>query len=87
MKKSQLPDIGKVSPDIFEEIILPRLGKKRKEILVGPQNGVDVGVVDLGNNQVMVTTTDPIFIVPHMAGSDPPGSPSTFWPRMRSLQG
>jgi len=25
---------------------------------------VDVGVVDLGNGQVMVTTTDPIFVVP-----------------------
>lgn len=62
--KSQLPDIGKVSADIFDEIILPQLGRKRAEVLVGPQNGVDVGVVDLGNGQVMVTTTDPIFVVP-----------------------
>ncbi|MEE4310829.1 MAG: AIR synthase family protein [candidate division KSB1 bacterium] len=62
--KSKMPDIGKVSPDIFEEIILPHLGRKRSDILVGPQNGVDVGVVDLGNGQVMVTTTDPIFVVP-----------------------
>lgn len=62
--KPQLPDIGKVSPEIFEEIILPRLGRKRPEILMGPRNGVDVGVVDLGSGQVMVTTTDPIFVVP-----------------------
>lgn len=62
--KAQLPDIGKVSADIFDEIILPNLGRKRSEVLVGPQNGVDVGVVDLGNGQVMVTTTDPIFVVP-----------------------
>lgn len=62
--KAQMPDIGKVSADIFDEIILPHLGRKRPEILVGPQNGVDVGVADLGNNQVMVTTTDPIFVVP-----------------------
>ncbi|GAB4370173.1 MAG: AIR synthase family protein [Calditrichia bacterium] len=62
--KTPLPDIGKVSPEIFDEIILPNLGRKRKEVLVGPQHGVDVGVVDLGNNQVMVTTTDPIFVVP-----------------------
>ena len=62
--KSQLPEIGKVSAEIFDEIILPKLGYKRSEILVGPQHGVDVGVVDLGNNQVMVTTTDPIFVVP-----------------------
>ncbi len=62
--KAQMPDIGKVSVDIFDEIILPHLGRNRPEVLVGPQNGVDVGVVDLGNGQVMVTTTDPIFVVP-----------------------
>ena len=62
--KAQLPDIGKVSSEIFDEIILPQLGRKRSQILVGPQHGVDVGVADLGNNQVMVTTTDPIFVVP-----------------------
>lgn len=62
--KNNLPEIGKVSADIFNEIILPQLGHKRAEVLVGPQNGVDVGVVDLGHDQVMVTTTDPIFVVP-----------------------
>ncbi len=61
--KAQMPHIGKVSSEIFDEIILPQLGRKRPEILVGPQHGVDVGVVDLGNGQVMVTTTDPIFVV------------------------
>ena len=62
--KPQLPDIGKVSSEIFEEIILPQLGRKHPEILVGPRHGVDVGIVDLGNGQVMVTTTDPVFVVP-----------------------
>ncbi len=62
--KTSLPEIGKVSSEIFDEIILPHLGRKRREILVGPQHGVDVGITDLGNNQVMVTTTDPIFVVP-----------------------
>jgi hydrogenase expression/formation protein HypE len=62
--KAQLPVIGKVSSEIFDEVILPQLGRKRPEILVGPRHGVDVGVVDLGNGQVMVTTTDPIFVVP-----------------------
>ena len=62
--KAQMPDIGKVSADIFDEIILPHLGRKRSDVLIGPQNGVDVGVVDLGSGQVMITTTDPIFVVP-----------------------
>lgn len=61
---AELPTIGKISSGIFEEIIYPRLGRKRSEVLVGPQNGVDVGVVDIGNDLVMVTTTDPVFVVP-----------------------
>jgi hydrogenase expression/formation protein HypE len=63
-KKQPLPDVGKVSPDIFEQVILRQLGRRRREVLVGPQNGVDVGVVDIGHGQVMVTTTDPVFVVP-----------------------
>jgi hydrogenase maturation factor len=62
--KAELPAIGKVSAEIFDEIILPHLGRKRPEVVVGPENGVDIGVVDLGNGQVMITTTDPIFVVP-----------------------
>lgn len=61
---SELPAIGKISPEIFDEIILPRLGARSPNILVGPQHGVDVGVVDLGGDQVMALTTDPFFIVP-----------------------
>jgi hydrogenase expression/formation protein HypE len=61
---TQMPTIGKISAEIFDQIILPQLGKNRPEILTGPQHGVDVGVVDLGGGQVMVTTTDPVFVVP-----------------------
>ncbi len=63
-QKAQLPDIGKVSESVFNEVILPHLGRNRPEVVVGPQNGVDVGVVDIGHGQVMVSTTDPVFIVP-----------------------
>lgn len=62
--KAELPPIGKVSPEIFNEVILPQLGRKRHSVLVGPQHGVDIGVADIGGGQVMVTTTDPVFIVP-----------------------
>ncbi len=61
--KSKLPEIGKISPEIFEELIYPRLGMRSKEILVGPQNGVDVGIVEVGGQAVAITT-DPVFIVP-----------------------
>jgi hydrogenase expression/formation protein HypE len=62
--KAQLPATGKISAEIFDEVIFPRLGRRRPEVLVGPQNGVDVGVIDIGNDQVMIATTDPVFIVP-----------------------
>ncbi len=64
MSENQLPDLGKISPEIFDELIYPNLGAKSERVLVGPRHGVDIGVVDLGNGQVMVTTTDPVFIVP-----------------------
>jgi len=59
----KMPDIGKISPEIFNELIYPRLGAKSKSILVGPQHGVDVGIVEIGNMAVSVKT-DPVFIVP-----------------------
>ena len=61
---AELPQIGKISPEVFDELFYPRLGRQSSRILVGPQHGVDVGVVDLGGGQVMVTTCDPVFIVP-----------------------
>jgi hydrogenase expression/formation protein HypE len=60
---SDMPEIGKISPEIFNELIFPRLGAPSKDILVGPQHGVDVGIVQIGNKAVALTT-DPVFIVP-----------------------
>jgi len=60
---SELPEIGKISPEIFNELIYPRLGAKNQAVLVGPQHGVDVGIVEIGNKAVSLTT-DPVFIVP-----------------------
>jgi len=62
--KTPLPAVGKISPEIFDEVILPHLGRARREVLIGPRNGVDVAIVDVGGGRVMVTTTDPVFIVP-----------------------
>jgi hydrogenase expression/formation protein HypE len=60
---SELPEIGKISPEIFNELIYPRLGAKSKSVIVGPQHGVDVGIVEIGD-KVVAFTTDPVFIVP-----------------------
>ena len=60
---NNLPEIGKISPEIFTELIFPRLGAKSDKVLVGPQHGVDVGIVEIGNKAVSFTC-DPVFIVP-----------------------
>jgi len=59
----EMPEIGKISPDIFREIIFPRLGAKSDKVLVGPHHGVDVGIAEIGGKAVSFTT-DPVFIVP-----------------------
>ena len=56
--------MGKVSRLFFEKVIARHLGVKRKDIAVGPANGVDVGVVLLTDGRALVSTTDPIYIVP-----------------------
>jgi hydrogenase maturation factor len=61
--REKLPDIGKISQKVFEELIYPRLGAKSRDVLVGPMHGVDVGIVRVGNRAVALTT-DPVFIVP-----------------------
>lgn len=60
---SEMPEIGKISPQIFNELIYPRLGSKNENVIIGPQHGVDVAIVEIGN-KVMSITTDPVFIVP-----------------------
>jgi hydrogenase expression/formation protein HypE len=60
---NELPEIGKISPEIFNELIFPRLGAKSDKVLVGPQHGVDVGIVEIGDKAVSFTC-DPVFIVP-----------------------
>ncbi len=60
----ELPAVGKISPEVFESLIYPRLGRARQEVLVGPRSGVDVAVVRTAPGRVMATTTDPVFVVP-----------------------
>jgi hydrogenase expression/formation protein HypE len=56
--------IGKVSGDVFRDVIFPHLGATRGDVLVGPRHGVDIGIVALAGDQVMAITTDPFFVVP-----------------------
>ena len=59
----EIPEIGKISAEIFNELIFPRLGAKSQKILVGPRHGTDVGIAEIGDKAVSFTC-DPVFIVP-----------------------
>jgi hydrogenase maturation factor len=55
---------GKVTAELFEQVILRRLGATDPDVLVGPKHGVDVGVVRVADGVAMALTADPVFVVP-----------------------
>jgi hydrogenase expression/formation protein HypE len=55
---------GKATAELFEQVILRRLGARDEDVLVGPQHGVDVGVVRVAGEVAMALTADPVFVVP-----------------------
>lgn len=55
---------GKATAELFEQVILQRLGRPDPDVLVGPKHGVDVGVVRVADGVAMAMTADPVFIVP-----------------------
>ncbi|HZD74624.1 MAG TPA: AIR synthase family protein [Actinomycetota bacterium] len=55
---------GKVTSTVFSDVILGHLGAHDPDVLVGPQHGVDVGVLRIAPGIAMALTTDPVFVVP-----------------------
>ena len=64
------PALGKVEPAFLKRVVYSQLGSKRPEVSVGPTSGVDTSVVKLGNGKVLVTTTDPISLIPSIGARD-----------------
>ncbi len=54
--------IGKVNPDFLLTNILGNLGKKSSEVIVKPAIGVDFGAVDLEGGNILVVSTDPVYV-------------------------
>jgi hydrogenase maturation factor len=79
---SEIPEIGKISADIFSELIFPKLGAKSGDVLVGPMHGIDVGISKIGDKAVSFTC-DPVFIVLNTDGSVRHGLPLISWLRIR----
>ncbi len=58
-----MSDGGKVDRAFFERWIRPHLGATRDDVRIGPEYGVDFGLVEVGGRAVVVAT-DPISILP-----------------------
>jgi hydrogenase expression/formation protein HypE len=56
-------NLGKIDGETFQSVIYPNLGVDREDVAVGPQHGLDFGVLDIGG-QAVVVATDPISILP-----------------------
>ncbi len=65
--------LGKIDGGGFDELILPRLGQQRHNVEQGPAFGVDVAVVNLGNNIGLAMTSDPLSLIPTL------GLPESAW--------
>ena len=65
-----MSEIGKLPIDLIQKIVYPKLGANRPEVLVGPGHGRDNAVVQLGCNQVLVTTADPLSVIPALGLKD-----------------
>lgn len=58
-----MSDLGKIDRQFFDRHIAPNLGADRGDVALGPQHGVDFGVIDIGG-RALVTATDPVSIPP-----------------------
>lgn len=58
------PAAGKIQNNFFKERVFPHCGKLRHEVVVGPQHGVDVSIVNLPNGLAMAMTSDPLSLIP-----------------------
>jgi hydrogenase expression/formation protein HypE len=58
------PLTGKIQNNFFKSRVFPYCGRQRSEVMVGPQYGVDVAIVNLSNGLGMAMTSDPLSLIP-----------------------
>ncbi len=57
---------GKISSNLFREVLQPQSGRQREEVVKGPSYGVDTAVIDLGNGRGLATSSDPLSLIPSL---------------------
>src|SRR5690554_7654253 len=55
---------GKLTGESFQQLVRPKIGMHRNEVLHGPHFGVDTALIDLGNNLGMAVSSDPLSLIP-----------------------
>ncbi|MFB6130571.1 MAG: AIR synthase family protein [Salinigranum sp.] len=60
-----MADLGKIDREFFDEYVYPHLGADREDVRLGPQHGVDFGVIDVGGKAV-AASTDPVYLMPSL---------------------
>lgn len=58
--------LGKLGQEAFKDLIFKKCGAPRAEITTGPDFGVDVSLVDLPNGMALVSTSDPLSLIPSL---------------------
>jgi hydrogenase expression/formation protein HypE len=58
------PETGKIQNNFFKSRVFPYCGKARSEVVIGPQYGVDVSIIELPNGLAMAMTSDPLSLIP-----------------------
>lgn len=61
---NDFPETGKIQNSFFKEKVFPYCGAVRDEVVIGPEYGVDVSIVNLPNGLAMVMTSDPLSLIP-----------------------
>ncbi|SEN96710.1 hydrogenase expression/formation protein HypE [Halorientalis persicus] len=60
-----MTDLGKIDRDVFRDVIYPALGADRDDVALGPQHGIDFGVIEIGDRAVVIAA-DPISLLPEL---------------------
>src|SRR5665647_336466 len=56
--------LGKIDHHLFEQFISSKCGFNRNEVIIGPEFGVDVSIIDLPGDMAMALTSDPLTLIP-----------------------
>lgn len=67
MKNNESLTVGKVPPELLEQIVFSRLGYPRKEVVLRPTIGEDTAALDLAD-ELLLASTDPITGAEDKAG-------------------